>query len=59
MLMKTTRLDQKSRAIMMQEPIIATDAEVFSATNSWASTGISIPYIKKKLMKRCRTGMAV
>ena len=42
---------------MMQEPIIAIAAEVFSATNSWASSGISIPYIKKKPMKRRRVVM--
>jgi hypothetical protein len=55
--MKTTRFEQKSRAMTMQEPIIAIAAEVFSATNSWARTGRSIPYIKKKLMKMRRVVM--
>ena len=57
MLIKTTRFDQKSRAMMMQEPIIAIAAEVFSATKFWASTGIRIPYIKKKLINRRRVVM--
>ena len=48
--MNKTRFDQKSRAIMMQEPTIAIDADVFSVTNSRARTGISNPYIKKKLI---------
>ena len=51
--MNNPRFDQKIRAIMMQEPTIATDADVFSVTNSWASTGIRRPYIKKKLINRC------
>ena len=52
--MNNPRFDQKIRAIMMHEPTIATDADMFSVTNSWASTGIRRPYIKKKLMKRRR-----
>ena len=50
-------LDQKRRAIMKQDPIIAIDTEVFSATNSWATSGISSPYIKKKLINKPRAVM--
>jgi hypothetical protein len=50
--MKRALLDQKSREIMAHIPIIAMAAEVFSATNSWAKTGMTIPYIAKKIINR-------
>jgi len=44
------RLDQNRKAIMIPQPIIAVEADVYSATNFGTITGMSTVYSVKKTM---------